>query len=246
MPQQPAVAPERPSALKTVSWTIKDFRVSGTKNKDKSANVNDLQAAFVDYLQAEAQLGPITSRTNPIPAAFELEVSINITRDTKRTGVLDIVNVMAFPLLWGALTPEWGTLGVTTNTRILNAQGKLITTIKKHGSATYSMTFFSWYRSAAIERAFSQAYTRAFRATSEAIAAKVDEVGFEAKKSHRQGFVEALLRPLRHLGRATGAMRSRVRTLLAWCLLLTADGHTTTPNLRLPRPGAASTMTVVV
>ena len=195
VPHPPEVTPKISATVAPVTWNISRFDIHGVTRHDNTESANNLQRALIDYLKSKTELGEFIPRGSSVPPAIELAVDIDIAKKTSRTLIFDAINAMLYPLLWGTVTPEWGTVDIYTRIRVLNSQGELLTTLKSKGSAPYGMVFFGWYRTGPITSALREAYTQAFTDVAEHLAKQFDAVGFEARAAHRAELVEALLEP---------------------------------------------------
>src|SRR5205823_11073805 len=59
-------------------------------------------------------------------------------------------------------TPQWGTARVEVTLASAEPPGVTPWTMKTAGAADYSMTVYSWYRTAPVEDAYRSAYAEAF------------------------------------------------------------------------------------
>ncbi|MEC9465781.1 MAG: hypothetical protein VX834_08360, partial [Myxococcota bacterium] len=104
VPNPPTAVPERVQISHPVTWNIKRFDIHGASRHDDAERATYLQQALIDYLGSTTELGPYVPQGNDVPPAIELAIDVSVTKETKRTVILDLANIVFYPMLWGSVT----------------------------------------------------------------------------------------------------------------------------------------------
>jgi hypothetical protein len=173
-PPEPAPTTQR-ADLSHVSLSLREFTLVGHSEDDTPVDIERLQDRFLDYVENAAAFGDVTyNLSGRLPArapALELTVKVDLVEDTKRTYVLDAVNV-PFLGLW-PIVPAWGEAQVNVVTTLAAPGAPGVVELREQVAAPYSAVFFAWYRRAPIEEAFARATAEAFARIAAAIPSAV-------------------------------------------------------------------------
>src|SRR5205814_2199450 len=93
---------------------------------------------------------------------LNVEVKLKAEHSSNRNWILDIIAADPGLGVFWPFTPQWGTARVEVMLASAEPPGVTLWTMKTAGAADYSMTVYSWYRTAPVEDAYRSAYAEAF------------------------------------------------------------------------------------
>lgn len=167
---QRVVAPKTPSppvdapVIREFGLALDRFEVKGASSEDTPESFDAYRKAFLDYLENEARFAMVVDgkvRQSIGPETLSLDVVVHVHHSKSRTWILDVPFFYPAPAFW-PLTPLWGDATVEIEAAGRNADDEVVWKAEAKGESGYWMIWYSWYRTAPIQRAYAEASAAAF------------------------------------------------------------------------------------
>lgn len=184
------VPPEAPlpsaqiAELSPLQISISSFSIRGGVERDTPHDRTVMRQRFVDFLTSRSVFSEVVdSEANYVkrgaayasPVPLNLEVQMDLEHSSWRTYVLDLLFFYPMTGCW-PLTPQWGTATVKVQANLREGTANAIWSSSVSGESTYSMIFYSWYRTEPIEIAYREATAQAFTALADDLAKHREQV----------------------------------------------------------------------
>jgi hypothetical protein len=171
-----ALAPVTPEplglapALAGHDLRIRTFTVEGLGPRDSRAQLWELRESLADHIYAVAAFDEVSASLLGErligPGSLLIDVELRLERSTYRTVLLDLLTAPAANLF----APCWGEVRGQLHIEVSTPAGERLAVIEREAQAPFSALFFSWWRSAYVERAYTEVYRALFVEAANAVA----------------------------------------------------------------------------
>jgi len=167
MPSAPEYGAIPTGQKKDLTFVLNRFKIEGRTSKDSAKRVRSFRKAFLEHIDALSCFSRVIDGTErktgyDSRSAVMVDVTVNLDNTRKTHWILAFPAVYPLIGMW-PLVPTFGETDIRISARAKSANGITMWSKTSRRKRNFKMTFYGWYNTTPIEKAFKIATDRALK-----------------------------------------------------------------------------------